>query len=164
MEPQPLLAYHAWLALPQETRSKLVTLFNIPRTGESIVQVGVQIQGDTTFIGGRQQQDGHSPTDLYAITVAKMQDVLNNPDEHDFYILFNGVIENLNAILGIEPQPITPEDVIQPQAEVQPVSEPAFVPRDPEELLKKLPEETTIPNEPIDAKVKKQGRPAKAAK
>lgn len=182
MDPRPLLAYHAWLGLPQETRSKLTQLFHIPRTGESIVTTGMLPNGT---IGGVVQQDGHSASDLYAITVEKMQEVLNNPDEKDFHILFNGVVENLDAILGIVPEPISSEDVISaPTPEtVATTNEPSFVPRDPEELLKNLPTVEPIAieleGEPLDiqsveiietntednAKVEtpaKKGRPAKA--
>lgn len=154
---KPLLAYHAWLALPQETRAKLVRLFDIPRTGESVVQVGVSPDGT---IGGTQKQDGHSPTDLYAITVEKMQNALNNPDENDFYILFNGVIENIDEILGIVPDPITPEDVVHVQTPLS-ADESAYTPRDPEELVGKEQEPEDITPKPEEHAKAKKGRPAK---
>lgn len=63
------MAYNIWLALPVETRSKLVKLFNIPRTGEVIVRSGTMINGN---IASEVTSDGHSAKDLYAITVEKM--------------------------------------------------------------------------------------------
>lgn len=111
MDIQPLLSYNTWLSLPIETRRKLTTLFGIPRTGEVIVRVGgMTAQGN---IGGEATQDGHSAKDLYAITIPKMQEVLDSKSE-DFYQLFKEVVTNLDEILDgpvepvIEAEPIIP--------------------------------------------------------
>jgi len=92
MDIQPLLAYNIWLSLPNDTRNKLVKLFDIPRTGEVIVRSGkMTAEGN---IGNEVQQDGHSPKDLYAITVEKMQKYTDLASD-DFYFLFDKVIEKL---------------------------------------------------------------------
>lgn len=89
MDTQPLLAYNVWLSLPHETRRKLETLFQIPRTGEVIVRVGgMTPEGN---IGGEATQDGHSAKDLYAITIEKMQE-FTGIDSDDFYLLFNQTV------------------------------------------------------------------------
>ena len=96
MDIQPLLAYNTWLSLPVDTRVKLKTLFNIPRTGEVIVRTGeMTAQGN---IGSVTTQDGHSAKDLYAITVEKMQDVTGST-VGDFYALFNLVVEHIDDII-----------------------------------------------------------------
>lgn len=152
MDPKPLLAYHTWISLLPDVRIRLAALFHIPRTGQVLVTNGVLPDGT---VGGIVQQDGHSATDLYAITVEKMQEILNNEDEKDFHVLWNGVIENLDQI-------VPPPEVEQP-VETAPVfvEEPkpkdTFIPRDPEELLKKAPEavETEMPpaEEPVIAEI-----------
>lgn len=90
----PLLAYNIWLSLPQSTRAKLTKVFSIPRTGEVIVRSGGMINGN---IAGEITQDGHSAKDLYAITVEKMQTVLDT-DDTDFYKMFNHIVENIDYL------------------------------------------------------------------
>lgn len=100
---QPLLAYNVWLALPVETRTKLVQLFSIPRTGEVIVQTGSMINGN---IGSIVKNDGHAAGDLYAISVEKMQTLLKT-DDTDFYKMFNHVVENIDYL--VEPKEKEPD-------------------------------------------------------
>lgn len=136
---QPLLAYNVWLALPAETRVKMVNLFGIPRTGEVIVQTGGIVGGN---IGSIVKQDGHSAADLYAITVEKMQKLLDT-DDVDFYKMFNHIVENIDYL--IEPKLVS-EDIIVIE-EVAPYEKKHFA-----ELMTEKP----VP--------KKRGRPAKHAK
>ena len=89
---QPLLAYNVWLALPAETRVKLIKMFSIPRSGEVIVRSGTIVNGN---IAGEMTQDGHSAKDLYAITIEKMQEILKT-DDVDFYKMFNHIVENID--------------------------------------------------------------------
>lgn len=94
MEIKPLLAYNTWLALPTETRHKLEKLFNMPRTGDVVVNIGaISPQGN---ISGVASSDGHKPGDLYAITVEKMQEVTGSKS-NDFYALFNETVSQLNG-------------------------------------------------------------------
>lgn len=71
-----------WIEIPFEIRQKLIQLFNVPRTGGSLVQ------------DGRLVTDGHTYVDLKAITVNKMQMFLNST-EKDFSKLFNNVYSML---------------------------------------------------------------------
>lgn len=96
---QPLLAYNTWLSLSRETRLKLVKLFEIPRTGETVVRSGsLSPQGN---IQGEVTSDGHSAKDLYAITIEKMQSFTGS-DSADFYQLFKYLVDNLDDIIGYE--------------------------------------------------------------
>lgn len=170
MDPKPLLAYHTWINLPQDVRIRLTELFHIPRTGQVLVTNGVLPDGT---VGGIVQQDGHSATDLYAITVEKMQEILNNEDEKDFHVLWNGIIENLDQIV---PSPEVEQPVeTAPIFVEEPRTTDTFIPRDPEELLKQkeitksenmpdtvmLDNDIKTPNTEEHAKTKK-GRTAKA--
>lgn len=92
---QPLLAYNVWLSTPIETRVKLTKLFGIPRTGEVVVQTGEMMNGN---IGSIVKSDGHAAGDLYAITIEKMQALLNT-DDTDFYKMFNHIVENIDYIM-----------------------------------------------------------------
>lgn len=125
-----LLSYAAWLELPQITRTKLAVLFEIPKNGESVVHVGAMIGGN---ISGMQKSDGYTPHDLAAVSLIKMQELLHSKDDN-FYALFRRVVENVDELCGIEPEEAKPIEAIkaaEPSAE--------FVPRDPDELIKKKP-------------------------
>lgn len=153
---KPLLAYPIWLSYPDEIKRKLVRLFDIPRTGESVVHVGEMQNGN---ISGVRKQDGHTPHDLYAINTDRMYDLLNTPaDEREaspnFYDLLEEVVSNLDAIYYEqfpEEKPVTaPDTVLIPESaketakEVAPIEATEFVPRDPEELIKPKTNETNI--------------------
>lgn len=147
---KPLLAYALWLSYSQEQRRKLVKLFSIPRTGEVIVHVGEMMAGN---IGGSAKQDGHRPEDLYAVTVERVYELLNQklpekPEDRNFYQAFQEVIDNLPDIYQEHyPDEVLVENVhavpliaagndVAPAPEVASVKEEEFVPRDPEELIK----------------------------
>lgn len=66
-----------WLSIDQKVRLKLVEVFELPRTGYTHVQDGVV----TT--------DGYKHEDLAHLTVAKMQDYINNHKEEDFFKLLD---------------------------------------------------------------------------
>lgn len=138
----PLLAYTLWLSWSRDQRQKLTKLFSIPRTGESVVHVGEMMNGN---IGATAKQDGHRPEDLYAITLEKLQELIGTKDT-DFYHMVQHVIDNLDDLYyekfpeDKSKEVAAPESIPVPPAP-QPAPEPAFVPRNPEELLKKAPEE-----------------------
>lgn len=157
---KPLLSYTLWLQLSQGQKRKMVKLFSIPRTGESVVHVGEMMNGN---IGARAQQDGHKPEDLYAITSDRMVELLNEDasGEHNFYALYDTVIKNLDDIF-YENYPdekhSTEETGTKPVQETRTVasnSEEEFVPRDPEELLKKKEEVVTNTEEHAEEKPKR---------
>lgn len=135
---QPLLAYNVWLSTPIETRVKLTKLFGIPRTGEVIVQTG-EIQNGN--IGSIVKSDGHSAGDLYAITVEKMQALLNT-DDTDFYKMFNHIVENIDYL--------TEEKVIE-------------IPLTPPGMVLVDPEKKNFAKLMNDKPKKKGGRPKKNA-
>lgn len=174
---KPLLSYTLWLSLTSEQKRKLVRLFSISRTGEVVVHVGEMMGGN---IGGKAQQDGHRPEDLYAITNERMIELLNlDPEEgeqHNFYVLWQEVLDNLDSIYADEYPDETeaaPELTAVEQPPVTPVtlSEEEFVPRDPEELIKPREEEPPkgggidIPvGEPIEETAPKNKKDAKTTK
>lgn len=134
---RPLLAYAHWISYTSDTKRKLARLFEIPRTGEVVVHVGEMMEGN---IGASAKQDGYRPEDLYAITLEKLQALIGTEDT-DFLNMVQHVLDNLDDLYYER----FPEDVPAPAAEEpspvspapEPVPEAEFVPRDPEELLKK---------------------------
>ncbi len=62
----PQLSVHDWLALPMPVRQRLAEVFSIPRS------TGTLVEGNTV------KSDGHTYTDLQAITVGKMQEYLGS--------------------------------------------------------------------------------------
>lgn len=149
----PLLAYSIWLGYTAEQKQKLQKLFSIPRTGESVVHVGAMIDGN---IAGERKQDGHRPEDLYAVSISRMTELLNlTPKEvgaeANFYQLFQEVVDNLDAIYYEQypdEVPVVPASAPVPEAPA-PIAEtvPEFVPRNPEELLKKS---DVAPENPVE--------------
>ena len=77
-----MLSQLIFIAQTRETREKLVDIFSIPKSGGVVVE------------GNRLISDGHTPTDLMAVTVDKMQEFLESPEE-DFYKLFIEVIDKI---------------------------------------------------------------------
>ena len=111
MDTKPLLAYSIWLSLPNEMRAKLKKLFDIPRSGEVIVRSGqITPQGN---IGSETTQDGHSPKDLYAISIEKMQELLGT-SENDFYSLFDQVVEKIDELPISAPPPAPAPTTLTP--------------------------------------------------
>lgn len=84
------LAYNIWIKLPEEVRHKLVVLFDIPRSGRTVVEYRAA--------GAVVTSDGFTPTDIEAITLEKMQGLLGS-DSDNFYKLFEQVADNLDALL-----------------------------------------------------------------
>ncbi len=76
---QPLLNLHTWVSLPNEVRYKIRTLFNIPCSGNVVVN------------DGRIETDGTSTEDFKALTIEKMQEYLKT-DLADFNKLFDMVV------------------------------------------------------------------------
>lgn len=84
------LAYNIWIKLPSEVRHNLVVLFDISRSGRTIVEYRAE--------GAVVTSDGYTPTDIEAITLEKMQMILGSTDEN-FYSLFSDVVDNLDSIV-----------------------------------------------------------------
>lgn len=72
-----------WLSIDQKVRLKLVEVFELPRTGYTHVQDGVV----TT--------DGYKHEDLAHLTVAKMQDYINNHKEEVFFKLLDRTLNQV---------------------------------------------------------------------
>lgn len=104
-----LLSQHYWLSLSKEIRGKLVALFAIPKTGESVVRYGPN--------GPEVQADGYTPLDLMLISTEKMQALLGT-DSTDFYALLNDVIMNVDNLLDdtyLQEDEKIEEEVIKPK-------------------------------------------------
>jgi hypothetical protein len=86
-----LLSYNVWLALPSEVRHKLITLFDIPRSGNTTVEYRAT--------GPVVTSDGFTPADLGAVSLSRMQGLLGS-DSDNFYKLFEQVVNNLDDLLG----------------------------------------------------------------
>lgn len=82
--------YQLWLKLPLEVRDKLVVLFHIPRSGSTVVDYGPQ--GNTVV------SDGYKPTDIEAITLEKMQAILQTEDTN-FFGLFEQIATNIDLYI-----------------------------------------------------------------
>lgn len=74
-----MLSRLKWLELDYPTRAKIVELFQVPRSGHTLVE-------NQTV-----QSDGHTDKDLEYITIEKMQKFTDS-FETDFYQLFTKVI------------------------------------------------------------------------
>jgi len=100
------LSVPEWLKLPLEIRLKLAEIFEIPKSKGAQVEV----QGAHTII----QSDGYTHDDLQAITIQKMQELLNSRST-DFVLLFNAVIAKLeeDKELEVEPQPDPKELILE---------------------------------------------------
>lgn len=101
------LSYVAWLSLPVETRQKLVALFEMPKTGESVIRVGAMMDGN---IGAEQTSDGYTPKDLQVITLEKMQEVAGSKSTN-FYELFAQVVKDVDDYVETVPGAFVEEDI-----------------------------------------------------
>ncbi len=90
-----VLAYSTWLKVPSDIREKVSKLLGIPKTGSVNVETRANSEGSYSSVVTR---DGHTPDDLRAITVPKMQAALKT-EETDFYVLAETVFENVDALL-----------------------------------------------------------------
>lgn len=88
------VSYQIWLKLPGDIRAKLVQMFHIPRSGSTVVDYG--------FNGTTVVSDGFKPEDIEAITLEKMQAVMDT-DSTDFYGLFEEIILNIDALMQPKP-------------------------------------------------------------
>jgi len=96
----PLLNLHTWVSLPNEVRFKIRTLFNIPRSSNTVVN------------DGKIETDGVTPEDISHLTTDKMKTYLTS-EETDFNKLFDlvvaKVVDELNPkkipIINANPQP-----------------------------------------------------------
>lgn len=78
----PQITVNQWLSLRWDIRLELAKIFNLKKSGQSIVtSMGVQ-------------SDGHTPIDLQAITLEKLQEVTKSKSE-DYFELINLLIENI---------------------------------------------------------------------
>lgn len=85
-----LLSYNIWLQLPSEVRHKLVTLFDMPRTGRTTVEYRAE--------GAVVTSDGFTPIDLGSISLERMQQLLNSTSTN-FYELFEQTVAHLDSLL-----------------------------------------------------------------
>lgn len=85
------LSYAIWLSLPNEVRHKLVTLFDIPRSGMTIV--------DYRATGAVVTSDGYTAPDLQAISLSRMQSLLGSESDN-YYKLFEEVVTNIDSLIG----------------------------------------------------------------
>lgn len=102
------MAYNIWIKLPEEVRHKLVVLFDIPRSGRTVVEYRAE--------GAIVTSDGFTPTDIEAITLDKMQGLLASNSEN-FYQLFSDVVDNLDALMAgtyKEPRSTLTTSVVKP--------------------------------------------------
>ncbi len=88
---RPQINVPDWVALPFETRQKLVKQFGVPKSG------GSEVQNLST--GNRIVSDGHTHQDLKAITVEKLQEFTGSLST-DFYDLFSQAISKLTETSG----------------------------------------------------------------
>ena len=89
MNQQTILSTHMWVSLPTEVRYKIRTLFNIPRSSNTVVDDGVVLT------------DGTTHADLSHLTVEKMQEYLGESST-DFHKLFDQVVARaIDELSGI---------------------------------------------------------------
>jgi len=82
----PTLSVAQWLTIPAPVRIKMRDLFGLKRSEGAHVQVGGT---------GLVTSDGHNATDLTAITVIKLRQILGVTDG-DFYDLVNTLVQKLS--------------------------------------------------------------------
>lgn len=109
----PILSQAVWLKLPQDIRSKLVTLFGIKRSSSTETYMG----RDSVV---RVVSDGHTAEDLMIVTTEKMQELLGT-DSSDFYGLFDDIVGNLDSLLAgtfLEAPERSPDETMKTSGEI----------------------------------------------
>ena len=97
-----MLSPTVWLGLKPETRRKLATVFSVPKTG--VVEV----------VNNRVACDGHTPKDLMAISVEKLQKH-TGLKMTDFYKLFEASVKIVeDEGVSLEPVIVAPPIVMEP--------------------------------------------------
>ena len=86
----PILSAHTWVSLPNEVRYKIRSIFNIPRSSNTVVNDGVI------------ETDGTTNEDFKALTIEKMQEYLGDTST-DFHKLFDKVLERVSDELAGKP-------------------------------------------------------------
>ena len=79
---EEMLSVQYWLTIKKEVRDKLVDIFNIPRSGGSLVE--------NTSGSWKVLSDGHLSKDLSAINIKSLQKELNT-DSEDFYKMLKAI-------------------------------------------------------------------------
>ena len=105
----PILNISMWVSLPNEVRYKIRSIFNIPRSSNTVVS------------DGRIETDGTTNEDFKHLTIDKMQEYLKS-DSKNFHELFDLVVarvtdELANPVKMVISAMITP-DMIKPGATI----------------------------------------------
>ncbi len=98
----PILSTHTWVSLPNEVRYKLRSLFQIPRSSNTVVDDGVIIT------------DGTTNEDLQELTTDKMQDYVGSTST-DFHKLFDLTVSQVKDEIANPPVVTTPGLEVAPQ-------------------------------------------------
>ena len=77
---RPHLTQDDWLTLSQPVKTKLIEVFKIPKSHNSIIH------------DNKVMTDGYSTKDLEAVTLEAMQEYNGEPNNQDFFDLLNKTI------------------------------------------------------------------------
>lgn len=88
---EPVLSYQIWLKLPEDVRHKLSMLFNIPKSGSTVVEY--------RHSGNVVTSDGYTPDDLRAISLAKLQAMFRT-DDTNFYAMVEEAIDHIDEMVA----------------------------------------------------------------
>lgn len=134
--PVRCISYLTWMSFNADLKRKLVALFEIPRSGETIVRSGVLPDGT---IGSEVQSDGYTIQDLQAISLEKLQEFLGVPETDDnFYSLLETLVKNIDDFVEPTDAPEQTEEVlVQETVTITETVTEEFVPAPYEDLLKK---------------------------
>lgn len=108
-----MLSQTVWLSLKIETRRKIAVLLGLRRSGTNeVVHDGLK---------NRVVSDGYTPSDLMAVTLEKLQDLMRQPKETDFYKLWEQFVSQVEQPpVELETGAKTPENKEkEPAAETQ---------------------------------------------
>lgn len=100
MPVQHQLTTPVWLSLSAQTRSKLASMFNLKKTGRASFSQ-VNMVGTVT-------SDGHTHTDLSAITLESMRKFVTIPEGMDFWKAFDVLLASVEPkIESVFTEPMT---------------------------------------------------------